>query len=72
MAIYQLFSTQRYLLVVQELLISNLNSNEVITAGSNCLCANSKFFENLDRSEFQNLLSLSVKNYHFVFNGCLY
>ena len=36
------------------------------------LFSDHQFFHGLDRSEFEKRLSLSVKNCHFIFDGCLY
>ena len=46
--------------------------DETIDIISNHLFANSMYFEGFDRSQFTKLLSLSVKNCHFIFNGRIY
>ena len=46
--------------------------NETIDILCNSLFSYCQFFNGLDRSDFQKLLSLSVINCHFIFNGRLY
>ena len=53
-------------------LFTNTPVDETIDIISNHLFANSMYFEGFDRSQFTKLLPLSVKNYHFIFNGCIY
>ena len=53
-------------------LFTNIPVNETIDIICNSLFSNCQFFNDLDRSEFQKLLSLSVMNCHFIFNGRLY
>ena len=53
-------------------LFTNIHVNETIDIICNFLFSNCQFFNDLDRSEFQKFLSLSVKNCHFIFNGRLY
>ena len=53
-------------------LFTNIPVNETIDIICNSLFSNCQFFNGLDRSEFQKLLSLSVMNCHFIFNGRLY
>ena len=53
-------------------LFTNIPANETIDIICNFLFSICQFFNGLDRSEFQKLLSLSVKNCHFIFNGRLY
>ena len=72
---------------VQELLSSDINTDNIFMASfhianipvdetfeiiSNYLFANCMYFEGFDRSQFIKLLSLSVKNCHFIFNGHMY
>ena len=69
---------------VQELLNSDIDSSNVVMASfdvtslfTNILVNETidiiyNSFNGLDRSEFQKLLSLSVMNCHFIFNGRLY
>ena len=52
-------------------MFTNIPVNETIII-SNTLFSDHQFFHGLDRSEFEKLLSLSVKNCHFIFNGRLY
>ena len=54
------------------LLFTNISVNEKIGIISNALFSDHQFFHGLDRSEFEKLLSLSVENCHFIFDGCLY
>ena len=53
-------------------LFTNIPINETIGIISNALFSDHQFFHGLDRSEFGKLLSLSVKNCHFIFDGRLY
>ena len=53
-------------------LLTNIPVNETIGIISNTLFSDHQFFHGLDRSEFEELLFLSVKNCHFIFNGRLY
>ena len=53
-------------------LFTNIPVDETIHIISNHLFANSIYFEGFDRSQFTKLLSLSVKNCHFIFNGRIY
>ena len=53
-------------------LFTNIFVNEKIGIISNALFSDHQFFHGLDRSEFEKLLSLSVKNCHFIFDGHLY
>ena len=53
-------------------LFTNIPVNETTGIISNALFSDHQFFHGLDRSEFEKLLSLSVKNCHFIFDGCLY
>ena len=53
-------------------LFTNIPVNETIGIISNALFSDHQFFHGLDRSEFEKLLSLSVKNCHFIFDGRLY
>ena len=50
-------------------LFNNIPVDETIEIISNHLFANCMYFEGFDRSQFIKLLSLSVKNCHFIFNG---
>ena len=50
-------------------LFTNIPVNETNGIISNSLFSDHQFFLCLDRSEFEKLLSLSVKNCHFIFNG---
>ena len=52
-------------------LFTNIPVDESIEIISNHLFANCMYFEGFDRSQFTKLLSLSVKNCHFIFNGKL-
>ena len=51
---------------------TNIPVNETIGIIYNSLFSDYQFFHGLNRSEFEKLLSLSVKNCHFIFNGRLY
>ena len=53
-------------------LFTNIPVDETIEIIANRLFANSMYFEGFDRSEFTKLLSISVKNCHFIFNGKIY
>ena len=53
-------------------LFTNIPLNETIDIISNRIFANCKWFQGLNRSEFEKLLTLSVKNCHFMFNGRLF
>ena len=53
-------------------LFTNIPVNETIGIISNALFSDQQFFHGFNRSEFEKLLSLSVKNCHFIFNGRLY
>ena len=53
-------------------LFTNIPVNETIGIISNALFSDHQFFQGFNRSEFEKLLSLSVKNCHFIFNGRLY
>ena len=53
-------------------LFTNIPVNETIGIISNALFSDHQFFHGFNRSEFEKLLSLSVKNCHFIFNGRLY
>ena len=53
-------------------LFTNIPVDETIEIISNHLFANCMYFEGFDRSQFIKLLSLSVKNCHFIFNGHIY
>ena len=53
-------------------LFTNIPIDETIEIISNHLFANCTYFEDFDRSMFTKLLSLSVKNCHFIFNGRIY
>ena len=53
-------------------LFINIPVDETIDIISNHLFANSVYFEGFDRSQFTKLLSLSVKNCNFIFNGRIY
>ena len=48
-------------------LFTNIPVNETIGIISNALVSDHQFFQDLNRSEFEKLLSLSVKNCHFTF-----
>ena len=50
-------------------LFTNIPVDESIDIISNHLFANSMYFEDFDRSQFTKLLSLPVKNCHFIFKG---
>ena len=51
------------------LLFTNIPVNETIEIISIALFSDHQFFHGLDRSEFEKLLSLPVKNCHFIFDG---
>ena len=53
-------------------LFTNISVDETIEIISNHLFAHCMYFEGFDRLQFTKLLSLSVKNCHFIFNGCIY
>ena len=53
-------------------LFTNIPVDDTIEIISNHLFANCMYFEGFDRSQFIKLLSLSVKNCHFIFNGHIY
>ena len=53
-------------------LFTNIPVNETIGIIPNALFSDHQFFHGLDRSGFEKLLSLSVKNCHFIFNCRLY
>ena len=53
-------------------LFTNIPVSETIEIICNCLLSNCSLLQGLSRSEFENLLVLSVKNCHFIFNGKLY
>ena len=53
-------------------LFTNIPVDETIDIISNHLFANSMYFEGFDCSQFTKLLSLSVKNSHFISNGHIY
>ena len=53
-------------------LFTNIPVDETIQIISNHLFANCMYFGGFDRSQFTKLLSLSVKNCHFIFNGRIY
>ena len=53
-------------------LFTNIPLNETIDIISNRIFSNCKRFQGLNRSEFEKLLTLSVKNCHFMFNGRLF
>ena len=53
-------------------LFTNIPVDETIDIISNHLFANSMYFEGFDRSQFTKLLSLSVRNCHFIFNSRIY
>ncbi len=53
-------------------LFSNIPVEETIEIISNHIFANCMYYEGFDRSQFIKLLSLSVKNCHFIFNGRIY
>ena len=48
-------------------LFTNISVNETIGIISNALFSDHQFFHGLDRSEFEKLLSLSVKNCHLQY-----
>ena len=53
-------------------LFTNISVDETIEIISNHLFANCTYFEGFDRLQFIKLLSLSVKNCHFILNGHVY
>jgi hypothetical protein len=53
-------------------LFTNIPVDETIEIISNHIFASCIYFEGFDRSQFIKLLSLSVKNCHFIFNGRIY
>ena len=53
-------------------LFTNIPLLETINIICNRIFSNCQRFQGLDRSEFQKLLILSVKNCHFMFNGRLF
>ena len=53
-------------------LFTNIPVDETIEIISNHIFANCKYFEGFNRPQFIQLLSLSVKNCHFTFNGWIY
>ena len=53
-------------------LFTNIPVDETIEIISNHLFAHCMYFEGFDRLQFTKLLSLSVKNCHFIFNGRIY
>ena len=53
-------------------LFTNIPIDKTIEIVSNYLFANCMYFEGFDRWQFTKLLSLSVKNCHFIFNGRIY
>ena len=53
-------------------LFTKIPVDETIEIISNHLFANCMYFEGFDRSQVIKLLSLSVKNCHFIFNGHIY
>ena len=53
-------------------LFTNIPLYETIDIISNRIFSNCKRFQGLNRSEFEKLLTLSVKNCHFMFNGRLF
>ena len=53
-------------------LFTNIPVDETIEIISNLLFAHCMYFEGFDRMQFTKLLSLSVKNCHFIFNGRFY
>ena len=53
-------------------LFTNIPVDETIEIISNHIFANCMYFEGFDRSQFITLLSLLVKNCHFIFNGRIY
>ena len=53
-------------------LFTNIPLNETIDIISNRIFSNCQRFQGLNRPEFEKLLTLSVKNCHFMFNSCLF
>ena len=53
-------------------LFTSIFVSETIGIISNALFSDQQFFHGLDRSEFEKLLTVFVKNCHFIFNGRLY
>ncbi len=53
-------------------LFTNIPVDETIEIIANHIFASCMYFEGFDRSQFIKLLSLSVKNCHFIFNGRIY
>ena len=53
-------------------LFTNIPVDETIEIISNHIFANCMYFEGFNRPQFIKLLSLSVKNCHFTFNGRIY
>ena len=53
-------------------LFTNIPLHETINIICSRIFSNRQRFQGLDRSEFQKLLTLSVKNCHFMFNGRLF
>ena len=53
-------------------LSTNIPLHETINIICNRIFSNCQRFQGLDRPEFQKLLTLSVKNCHFMFNGRLF
>ena len=53
-------------------LFTNIPVGETIEIISNQIFANRVVFEGLDRSQFIQLLSLAVRNFHFTFNNRIY
>ncbi|XP_046863299.1 uncharacterized protein LOC124457051 [Xenia sp. Carnegie-2017] len=53
-------------------LFTNIPVDETIAIITNHIFSNNTSFQGLDRSQFTQLLSLSVKNCHFFFNGQVY
>jgi hypothetical protein len=53
-------------------LFTNIPVDETIEIIPNHIFASCIYFEGFNRSQFIKLLSLSVKNCHFIFNGQIY
>ena len=53
-------------------MFTNIPVNKTIGIISNALFSDHQFFHGLNRSELEKLLSLSVKNCRFIFDGRLY
>ena len=51
---------------------TNIPVDKTIEIISSHLFANCIYFEGFDRSQFTKFLSLSVKNWHFIFKGRIY